>query len=114
MGMVIVVIVVVDNKMFDTIIIIIHNRNHESWYILIYSVFLPVESTWDKIYCKPVRCVMSMFVCPVTLEYKNRYILVIIKEKVYIALQATLDTRDFPCQYPDKENSIRHKIRSKK
>ena len=72
MGMVIVV-VVVDNKMFDTIIIIIHNRNHESWYILIYSVFLPVESTWDKIYCKPVRCVMSMFVCPVTLEYKNRY-----------------------------------------
>ena len=52
MGMVIAVIVVVDNKMFDTIIIIIHNRNHESWYILIYSVFLPVESTWDKIYCK--------------------------------------------------------------
>ncbi len=71
MGMVIVVVVVVvDNKMFDTIIIIIHNRNHESWYILIYSVFLPVESTWDRIHT--VRCVMSMFVCPFTLD-TNRY-----------------------------------------
>ena len=78
MGMVIVV-VVVDNKMFDTIIIIIHNRNHESWYILIYSVFLPVESTWDKIYCK--MCDVDVCV-PSYIGNTKIDILLTIKEKV--------------------------------
>ena len=79
MGMVIVVVVVVvDNKMFDTIIIIIHNRNHESWYILIYSVFLPVESTWDKIYCKmcDVDVCMPIYIGIIQID------IIIIKEKV--------------------------------